>query len=293
MLVGAAVQAGALRLPVAAVEEAIEINGVAVAANKAALAWGRLSVADPGAFEAACRQAGMGLGGDAGREPLTPALAQATGLDRASFTGETRRLAEVRVPELVAFQNETCAASYVAVLEGVWQAERTVTDRTDLSEAVARYLYKLTAYKDEYEVARLLTRDRGPQFASRAVPGGTELTFKLHPPMLRALGVTKKMRFKGSTQNALKALVPMKRLRGTVLDPFGKAHVRKVERELLRHYRAELHRIVSSLTSQSYDRAVEFAQLPDLVRGYEDVKMRNAERYVAALRDLGIDPPQV
>lgn len=292
MLVGAAVQSGALRIPPAAIEEAVEINGVAVAANKAAFAWGRLSVADPDAFESACRAAAPDTGMTA-RAELTPALARATGLDRASFTGETRRLASVRVPELAEFQNSACASSYVGVLEAVWRAERAVTDRTELSEAVARYLFKLTAYKDEYEVARLLTRSRSASFAAQAVPGGSDLTFRLHPPMLRAIGVSRKIGFAGSTQAALKALVPMRRLRGTSLDPFGKAQVRRVERELLRHYRAELHRLISSLSAQTYDTAVAFAALPDLVRGYEDVKLRNVERYVTALQDLGIAPPRV
>jgi indolepyruvate ferredoxin oxidoreductase len=109
--------------------------------------------------------------------------------------------------------------------------------------------------------------------------------------MLRALGQSKKIGFKGSTQAALKALVPMKRLRGTALDPFGRAHVRKVERELLRHYRVTLHALVSGLSAENYDRAVSFAVLPDMVRGYEDIKLRNAERYAAAIVALGLPAP--
>lgn len=287
MLVGAAVQLGALRLPVAALEEAIEINGVAVAANKAALAWGRLSVADPTAYEKAVREATATPTPvvEADPETIVPALRE------ASFDGETQRLAGVRAAELVGFADLACAEDYVRVLDAVWQAERAVTDRTELSEAVARYLYKLTAYKDEYEVARLLTRQRARDLAEAAVPGGTDLTFKLHPPMLRALGQSKKIGFKGSTQAALKALVPMKRLRGTALDPFGRAQVRKVERELLRHYRVTLHALVSGLSAENYDRAVSFAVLPDMVRGYEDIKLRNAERYAAAIVALGLPAP--
>ena len=282
MLVGAAVQSGALRLPPAAVEEAIEINAVAVAANKAAFAWGRLSVADPDRFTAE-------LGARAGtRTPVSAPDSRDWG---GSFTGETRRLVQVRAEELVGFQDEACARDYVAVVDAVWRAERAVTEQTRLSEAVARYLYKLTAYKDEYEVARLLTRPRSRDLAEAAVPGGADLTFKLHPPMLRALGMTGKIGFSGSTQAGLKALVPMKRLRGTALDPFGRAHVRKVERELLRHYRVTLHALVSGLTAQTYDRAVEFAELPDLVRGYEDVKLRNVDRYADRLRELGLPLP--
>ena len=242
MLVGAAIQCGALKLPPSAVEEALEINGVAVAANKAALAWGRLSVADPAAFAAAVAAATPAPAPVVDVDPTTVVEA----LAGASFGGETRRLAELRAVELVGFADLRCAEDYVAIVDAVWQAERRVTDRTELSEAVARHLYKLTAYKDEYEVARLLTRPRAAELAQAAVPGGTDLTFKLHPPMLRALGMGKKIGLTGSTQAVLKALVPMKKLRGTALDPFGRAHVRKVERELLRHYRVTLRSLTSS-----------------------------------------------
>lgn len=286
MLVGAAIQTGALRLPPEAVEEAIDINAVAVAANKAALAWGRLSVHDPQAFAAAVAAVTPAPTPVVTTDPVTvvPELAG------ASFAGETRRLADMRAVELVGFQDLACARDYVQVVDTVWRAERAVTDRTDLSEAVARYLYKLTAYKDEYEVARLLTRARTQELAEAAVPGGTDLTFRLHPPMLRALGQRRKLGFGESTRGALKALVPLKRLRGTALDPFGRAHVRRVERELLHHYRDTLHSLVAGLTPDSYDTAVAFAQLPDLVRGYEDVKLRTVQTYAARLRELGLPP---
>mgnify|MGYP001024824560 FL=1 len=289
MLVGAAIQCGALKLPPSAVEEAIDINGVAVAANKAALAWGRLSVADPAAFAAAVAAAAPAPTPVVDVDPTTVVGA----LAGASFGGETRRLAELRAVELVGFADLRCAEDYVTIVDAVWQAERRVTDRTELSEAVARHLYKLTAYKDEYEVARLLTRPRAAELAQAAVPGGTDLTFKLHPPMLRALGMGKKIGLTGSTQAVLKALVPMKKLRGTALDPFGRAHVRKVERELLRHYRVTLHDLVSGLTAQNYDRTAAFAALPDVVRGYEDVKLRNVERYAAQVAALGLRAPDL
>lgn len=281
MLVGAAVQAGALRLPIAALEEAIEINGVAVAANRAALAWGRLSVADPQRFAAEVAARARALA------PAYPSSSRAWG---GSFTGETRRLVEVRAEELLGFQDLACAEDYVRVVDAVWRAERAVTEETALSEAVARYLYKLTAYKDEYEVARLLTRARTRDLAAAAVPGGTDLTFRLHPPMLRALGRATKMGFAPSTHGALRALAAMKSLRGTALDPFGKARVRRVERDLLHHYRTTLHALVTELTPATYSRAVEFAGLPDIVRGYEDIKLRTVERYAARLAELGLPP---
>ena len=328
LLVGAAVESGALRLPPSAVREAIEINGVAVAANLAALAWGRVSVADPAAFAVAVAGAGAATGGaqrraatadsptgvaasgaparvgavdgervpaagDAGADRDRPPASVARALAQSAFAGETARLARLRAVDLVGFQDASCAQDYVRVVDAVWRAERAVTDDTRLSEAVARYLYKLTAYKDEYEVARLLTRAEADRFARAAVPGGTDVTFRLHPPVLRALGRTAKIGFSPPTHVALRALAPMKRLRGTALDPFGHARVRRVERELLRHYRWVLHALVDGLTLSSYERAVAFAALPDLVRGYEHVKLRHVDRYVAAIADLGLPGPDL
>lgn len=206
----------------------------------------------------------------------------------AVLAGETRRLARLRAHDLVGYQDLACAQDYLRIVEQVWRAERAVTERTGLSEAVAAYLYKLTAYKDEYEVARLLTRDGAQRFADAAVPGGGPVTFRLHPPMLRALGMGGKLGFPPPTHAALRALAPGKIVRGSALDPFGRAHVRRVERELVRHYRAVLYDLVRDLTPESYERAAEFAALPDLVRGYEDIKLANVRRYAGRLADLGL-----
>ncbi|WP_203338217.1 indolepyruvate ferredoxin oxidoreductase family protein [Nocardioides limicola] len=280
LLVGAAYQTGALRLPAAAIEEAIEINGTAVAANVAAFRWGRAAVSDPAAFSAA------GVVERPQPAPrVVPASVAASGLD-----GEVLRLVSLRATDLVDYQDARIADLYVDVVARVAAAERGVTGETRFSEAVARNLFKLTAYKDEYEVARLLT---DPEFLSttgEAFPGGT-IAFKLHPPALRAMGRDKKMSFGPRSQVALRALARMKRLRGTRLDLFGYAHLRKVERDLRDHYRHLVEDLAGSLTVAEYDRAVRIAELPDLVRGYETVKLRNVATYVAELRALGVEPP--
>ncbi|MBF6181865.1 indolepyruvate ferredoxin oxidoreductase family protein [Nocardia otitidiscaviarum] len=280
LMVGAAFQTGGLRLPAAAIEEAIGINGVAVAANIAAFRWGRVAVADPAAFQAAVEPARQRR-----ERPAVPAnlLADTT------FDGEVRRLVELRAAELVGYQNAKVARRYVETVQFVWDAERTVTERTDFSAAVARGLHKFTAYKDEYEVARLLV---DPDFLAdvRAqVPGGANLTYKLHPPVLRALGRKKKIGLGPKSHVALKVLAKGKALRGTRLDPFGYAHVRKVERELLSQYTAMVRRLAVELSTDTYDTAAEAAALPDVVRGYEDIKLGNVERYRSALRELGIE----
>ena len=120
------------------------------------------------------------------------------------------------------------------------------------------------------------------------MPGGENLTYRLHPPALRAMGRTKKVGFGPKSHVALKMLAKAKVVRGTKLDPFGYAHVRKVERQLLSHYTAMVLRLAAELTADNYATAVAAAGLPDIVRGYEDVKLGNVELYWARLRELGI-----
>jgi len=281
LLVGAAYQTGALRLPAAAIEEAIEINGTAVAANIAAFRWGRAAVSDPVAFRAAGKAAPV-----AAIREVPPSVAA------AGLHGELLRLVSTRATDLVGYQNRKLADSYVEFVAQVAAAERAVTTETRFSEAVARNLFKLTAYKDEYEVARLLTDPEFLQATGETFPGGT-IAFKLHPPVLRALGRKQKLSFGPKSHGTLRVLARLKPLRGTRADLFGYAHLRKVERSLRDHYRAMVTNLAAELSGTSYDRAVKLAELPDLVRGYESVKLRNVDRYVEALRELGVEPPAV
>ncbi|KAF0836616.1 indolepyruvate ferredoxin oxidoreductase family protein [Nocardia caishijiensis] len=280
LIVGAAVQAGGLRLPVAAIEEAIRINGVAVSATLAAFRWGRVAVADPAAFASAVEE---------GQPRRVAPTAPAELLAHTGFEGEVRRIVERRTAELIGYQNTKVARGYLHTVESVWAAERSVTERTDFSEAVARGLYKFTAYKDEYEVARLLVDPAFLAEVQAKVPGGEKLTYKLHPPVLRAMGRTRKIGLTPKSHVALKLLAKGKFLRGTKLDPFGYAHVRKVERELLAHYTATVTRLAAELTVENYEMATAAAALADVVRGYEDIKLANVELYRAGLHDLGID----
>lgn len=281
LLVGAAHQTGALRLPAAALEEAIEINGTAVAANIAAFRWGRVAVTDPAAFRAANAST-----------RATPVRAVPASVERAGFTGELLDAVVRRAADLVDFQDEGLADSYVDTVRRVAEAESKISGDTRLALAVARNLFKLTAYKDEYEVARLLTDPAFLQQAEESFPDST-VSFLLHPPVLRAMGRKKKIAMGPRSQFALRGLARMKFLRGTRADLFGYAHVRRVERELRDHYRGMVEDLASALTPETLDRAVEIAELPDLVRGYESIKLGNVERYVEALRARGITPPAV
>ena len=280
LLVGAAYQAGALPMSADAIEWAIELNGVAVAANTAAFRWGRVAVADPAAFAAAT---GADAGSDAAADPVPD-----VGLDLGELSGPTRRLVAVRAAQLVGYQDRRTAARYLADLRRVWRAERALGDDTAFSEAVARGLHKLTAYKDEYEVARLLT---DPAFAARVaaeVPGGRQLRYRLHPPMLKALGWDRKIALGAWAEPALRVLARGKGLRGTALDPFGRTAIRRLERELRDSYRAMVLRLADELTPSSYPTAVAAAAAAELVRGYEDVKLAGVRRYRDRLAELGV-----
>ncbi|MCW2673772.1 MAG: Indolepyruvate ferredoxin oxidoreductase, partial [Frankiales bacterium] len=272
LLVGAAYQLGVLPFPAAAIEDAIDLNGVAVKANVAAFRWGRVSVADPAAFAAA-----IAVGAPA------PKLFD---LGRSPLAGETRRLVEVRARLLLEHSGRRAAADYVAVVERAWVAERAIMVATDYSHAVARGVAHFAAYKDEYEVARLLTRPELLAEVQAQIPGATKVQYNLHPPALRAMGMHRKLRLGAWSRPVLRATARGKFLRGTRFDPFGRAEVRRVERELLASHTALVEQLSASLTAESYATAVAAAGAAELVRGFEDVKLRNVARYRETLATL-------
>jgi indolepyruvate ferredoxin oxidoreductase len=281
-LAGVAYQVGALPLPGQAIEEAIELNGVQVPQNLQAFRWGRQYVVSPDKFASAVAE-------------LTPAVRPPvlTGAERALIDdvgaapeSELARLLTVRVPDLVGYQGLNYARDYARFIARVREAEQAVTVGTALSAAVARYLYKLMAYKDEYEVARLAL---DPQARAAVLaefgPDAKEFVL-LHPPVLRALGMRRKIRLGPWFRPGFAVLRAMKPLRGTPFDPFGRARVRRTERELITEYRAMIEDTVAGLTGETYDCAVELAALPDMIRGYEEIKLANVEKYRARVGEL-------
>ncbi len=266
LLLGAAFQTGMLPLSGTALEQAIRLNGAAVEQNLAAFRWGRALAANPDALPAAP----VGAAPDSQPHPLLE-----------GFTGELRRLLAVRVPELIAYQDEAYARRYVRFMRAVARIEGQKTPgQTALAEAVARNLYKLMAYKDEYEVARLHLE----ALERQAYGPGARVTLRLHPPLLRALGLKQKLAFGSRFTPALRALRAGKRLRGTPLDPFGHTEVRRTEREIIAEYRRMIATVCAGLTAESHAEAVRLAALPDMVRGYEQIKLASVECYRAAVR---------
>jgi indolepyruvate ferredoxin oxidoreductase len=184
------------------------------------------------------------------------------------------------------------ARQYVGLVERVWAAERELGERTELSEAVAKASHHLLAYKDEYEVARMLTDRSFAQRLAAEVPGATRMRLHLHPPLLRALGLPKKIAVGPVGGLGLRALARLRFVRGTPFDPFGRTRVRRLERALAEQFTTLAEQMAASLSPGLYDNAVEIARAPLLVRGYEDIKLASVERYRARLAELGVPASQ-
>ncbi|MDE2820355.1 MAG: indolepyruvate ferredoxin oxidoreductase family protein [Chloroflexota bacterium] len=283
IVIGAAYQAGLLPMSSLAIEAAIELNGVKAAENQQAFRAGRLAVADP----AWLAELDLGRkGGFAEQVALSPT---ATALvDSVGASGELKRLLEVRVPELIAYQNAPYARRFVEDVKRVYEKERAVCpDSCELSEAVARNLFKLMAYKDEYEVARLSLKDDARAAMREQFGEYGRLRYHLHPPVLKAFGLKRKLQFGPWFEWVYRGLYALKGLRGTPFDIFGYDKVRRVERDLIAQYRRLIFAAVDEMSEDNYGRAAQLAQLPDMIRGFDEVKLRNVERFWEAVRDLG------
>ncbi|HEX7292724.1 MAG TPA: DUF6537 domain-containing protein, partial [Conexibacter sp.] len=282
VVLGAALQRGLLPVSRGALEEAFRLNGVAVERNLAALAWGRAWVAAPDAVRAAL-DGGAGPDPQDGRVPAPTLDAHARRLvERAApADGELRRLLELRVPDLIGWGGRRVATRYADAIARVRAIEvERVPGSTALAEGVARGLHKLTAYKDEYEVARLHLEGLA------ALPAGAEIRFLLHPPLLRALGLKRKLRLGRWFVPAFRLLRRGRVLRGTPLDPFGHTRVRRTERALPGEYVALVELALARLSPATLPLALEVAALPELVRGYEQIKLAGVERFRARGAEL-------
>ena len=148
-----------------------------------------------------------------------------------------------------------------------------------------RGFHKLLTYKDEYEVARLALLDESIE-RYRAVGGAdTEITYHLHPPALRSMGMGSKIEFKRTATPSFQALRAMKKVRGTLADPFRWAEVRKVERAMIPEFESAIDTMIARLTADNLAEAVAIASLPDQVRGYEDIKLDRAATYRSQLAE--------
>jgi len=262
-LVGYAYQYGAIPLSASAIEQAISLNGEAVAMNLAAFHWGRRAALDLAAVEALAA-------------PAPEARDENRRLSQ-SFEETVER----RVKFLTAYQDQAYAARYRALVENTKAAEAAkAPGKCGLSEAVARYLFKLMAYKDEYEVARLYTDGNFLKQVANDL-GGDNLRFEFHlaPPLLArndpATGLPRKMSFGPWMMGAFKLLARLKFLRGTAFDIFGYSPERKTERKLVADYEAMLNEVLAKLTPENHPLAVGLAVIPEKIRGFGHVKARH------------------
>lgn len=202
--------------------------------------------------------------------------------------GELLRLLRIRVPELISYQNLAYAAQYIELVKEVLSAETTINpNNKPLTEAVARYLFKLMAYKDEYEVARLHLGDQFHNAIEQEFGPNVKMSYMLHPPIFRALGLKSKIKLGRWFDTVYRMLYRMRGLRGTALDIFGYAKVRKVERQLILDYRAIIRSGIKDLSQEKYDKLMTFARLPDKIRGYEEIKLNNVEKFYEDTAALG------
>lgn len=256
LLLGFAYQRGLLPVSAEAISEAIRLNGVAVKRNLEVFAWGRQYACDPAAVER-----------------YLPSL------QTAAIPKSLDALVEERERELVAYQGPAYAAAYRRDVERVRKIEaRACAGSERLAWTVAWNLHKLMAYKDEYEVARLLTDPAFDRQVADTFERPRRLVYHLHPPVLRKFGFSKKIGFGPWIRPVLGVLARGKRLRGTVLDPFGWLASRREERALIQWYRALLDDLLDGLDADSLEAAIEIADAPRSIRGYEGVKRHSIEQ---------------
>jgi indolepyruvate ferredoxin oxidoreductase len=257
-MLGYSFQKGHVPLSEAALMKAIELNGVSVGFNKAAFNWGRYAAVDLNAVT------------------KMTAPAQVIEFKRSQTLDE---VVTRRIELLTAYQNAGYAQQYREFVDTVRAAESRLNPKQlKLTEAVARYLYKLMAYKDEYEVARLHTDPAFRQKIEGMFEGDYKVKFHLAPPLLAKHdkdGHLVKQEFGPWMLQAFKVLAKLKGLRGTALDVFGYTAERKMERALIGAYRDTIAGLLPRLTADNLATAVAIARIPEDIRGYGHVKERH------------------
>jgi len=280
VLLGAAYQHGCLPVSAEAIEKAIALNGASVAANVAAFRWGRAAIVAPEVVHRAL-------------EPATPEspTSESAGeplLGGLDLPDVLHPILAARVGDLIGYQNERYARTYLNDVLAVLGAEleKCPSAAFPVTTAYARNLYKLMAYKDEYEVARLhLSPVERAKLEFQFGPGARTRVM-LHPPVLRSMGLTRKISFGRATGPAFRMLRAGRRLRGTWLDPFGRTAMRRTERQLVGEYRSLIDAALPHLSPATIGEVTAIAELPDGIRGYEGIKRANIERFRARRDEL-------
>ena len=283
LLLGAAYQHGIVPIDAGHLEEAIRLNGVAVDTNVQAFRYGRMAVADPEAGGAQFQPRPE-------PPPVDAAAGELLGLVGAAPGSELERIVRLRIHDLIGYQDAGYARRYADTVGRCRTAEEVRYGLPDgpFASTVAVQLHRLMAYKDEYEVARL---HRDPTIRGdieHLCGSGARIHYHLQPPQLRHLGLAHKVTTGRGADLAFQTLAAMRRLRGTALDPFGHAPLRRIERELRDEYLVLVTELCETLDPDGHARAVTVAGLPEMVRGYGRVKAAAVDRYRRRLAELGL-----
>ncbi|RIQ19764.1 indolepyruvate ferredoxin oxidoreductase family protein [Bordetella avium] len=267
LMMGYAYQKGWLPLSEESLLRAIELNGQQVPNNQAAFAWGRRAAHNLAAVQSLIAQGEMELVELRRGEPAV--------VDFKRPATDLEHIVEMRRDVLTAYQNAAYAQRYTDLVTKVAQAERAATGTTRLAEAVARNYFKLMAYKDEYEVARLYSDGEFIKKVGAQFEGDWKLKFYLAPPLSAkrdAEGHLQKRAYGPGMLRVFSLLARLRFLRGTAFDIFGRTDERRAERELIREYEQHISAIIGKLSRSNLGKAVELASIPQEIRGYGHVK---------------------
>jgi indolepyruvate ferredoxin oxidoreductase len=280
-MLGYAWQKGWVPISLDALMRAVELNAAAVEMNKSAFNWGRMAAHDTEVVRAA-----------ASAKPSTAVAtnADADPLDDGAISRTLDEEIARRIAFLADYQNAAYANRYKALVDKVRAAEQQKSPGfTSLTEAVARYAFKLMAYKDEYEVARLYTSGDFEKRIRETFDGDYKLHFNLAPPLFAkkdAEGHLRKAEYGAWVFGAFRLLAKLKGLRGTALDVFGYTAERKGERKLIAEYSATIETLLATLDHDNHALAVEIASIPEQIRGYGHVKERHLAAAMTRQNDL-------
>lgn len=260
-LVGYAIQKGLFPISLPAIERAIELNGVSVEMNKESIYWGRLAALNIKKVESI-------------------AFSE---IPSTEITETLESVIEDRYDFLVSYQNKKYADKYKSLVQKIINTDKSISNKKeDLSMAVAKFYFKLMAYKDEYEVARLHTGDEIKKYLEDKLDGDYKIEYSLAPPVFggrdKRTGRYPKRKLPSATYYLFSIMKQFKFLRGTAFDLFGMSSHRKTERALISEYEGMMSEIIAKINIDNYDAATKIASLPDHIKGYDVVKELNIEK---------------
>jgi indolepyruvate ferredoxin oxidoreductase len=301
---GVAFQSGFLPLETQSIERAIRLNATQVETNLQAFRYGRLWVHDPERVRALVEARTPTVAEERNRARSRRSPREVAAYDKLLARGdhldeEARRMLAIRVGELIDYQDARYAESFVRFVVDVAAREQAATGgRLDVTREVIRNLYKLMAYKDEYEVARLYLKPELAQRIRGLFAAPRLVRYRFRPPLLRALGLKRQLEVGPWLTPVLRLLQAARGLRRTRFDPFGRTAVRREERALIGWYRSLVEEGLGHLRPHTRALVREIAQLPDGIRGYEERKLESASqararaaRLIGCLREVSLSTP--